>query len=305
MTHRRFPQPARPARVAEPSPRRDHRARPRVGHRRRRGEPREEVVVHRGDARHLRLVEHHLRHEHRPAVARRAPRKVVTTVRAVPGGERSDAHRDGRRSTAVRRSTAAPGSASTTMPFFAGAGDAPEADPHAEARRPVSVLSASAPRLPDGVRDVDRAPGPSTRAASTALSSGSGVPAAGSVPTTLPTGHRVARHASSRARPGSPAWPSAAAAATASWVATSGTGDRRLLGHDDAPSTTGERPSAIGLPGGGIGAQARCPAAGRRRPPRRSSPARFFALSDRGRLGARSCPTTSGSGDGGAAHRRA
>ena len=77
---RRLPQPAGPARVAEPSPRGDDRARSRVGHRRRGGEPADEPGVDRGHARHLGLLEHHLGDEDRPAVARRAPRQIVPAV---------------------------------------------------------------------------------------------------------------------------------------------------------------------------------------------------------------------------------
>jgi hypothetical protein len=86
---RRFPEPPRPARVAEPSPSGDHRARAGRGHRPRSREAREEAFPRRRDARHLRLVEHDLRHEHGPAVAGVTPRQVVPPVAGVPSRDLS------------------------------------------------------------------------------------------------------------------------------------------------------------------------------------------------------------------------
>ncbi len=84
---RRLPQASRAPWVAEPSPCADDRAGACGGHFRRGREPGEELVVRRGDARNLRLVEHRLRDEYLPPIARRAPRQIVAPVRAVPGLE--------------------------------------------------------------------------------------------------------------------------------------------------------------------------------------------------------------------------
>src|SRR5262249_31444222 len=81
-------QPAGAPRVSEPAPCRDDRARTGGDRRRRRRKLRHERLVRREHTRHLRLMQHHLGNEDRPAVARRAPRQVVAPVRAVPLAER-------------------------------------------------------------------------------------------------------------------------------------------------------------------------------------------------------------------------
>ena len=113
-------EPSRPARVAQPSPRGDHRRRPGVGHRGRGGEPGEERVVHRRHPRHLRLVEHHLRHEDRPAVAGQPPRQVVTSVVLVPGGEGHSPDDDGDGGRLGERRSACRGSATPRDPSWSG-----------------------------------------------------------------------------------------------------------------------------------------------------------------------------------------
>ncbi len=89
--HRRVEQAPGPARVPEPTPGLDHRARPCGDHRVRRREAGEEGAVHPRDPRHLRLVQHHLGHQHPPPVpCRRAtagrdaptPRTSAASVKA-------------------------------------------------------------------------------------------------------------------------------------------------------------------------------------------------------------------------------
>src|SRR5207253_5275139 len=76
----------------EPSPCGYHGRGPGGGGRGGSGEPGHEGVEHRRDARYLGLVQHHLGHEHRPSISRRAPRQRVAAVLAVPGRELADRH---------------------------------------------------------------------------------------------------------------------------------------------------------------------------------------------------------------------
>ena len=88
---RRPLQRQRAAVVAEPAPQRQHVARRRVRQRVHRREARQPALVVRHHAQRLRLLEHHLAHEQRVRVARRAPRQGPAHP-LVPRQQRLDVH---------------------------------------------------------------------------------------------------------------------------------------------------------------------------------------------------------------------
>ncbi len=101
----RFPQSARPARIPEPVPGRDDRARAGGRCRLRIRELRHERRPRDQDPRDLGLLQHHFRHEHRPAVARQSPGQIVASFALVPAAERAAGHAPrvtGRRATRRR-----------------------------------------------------------------------------------------------------------------------------------------------------------------------------------------------------------
>ena len=82
-----LPQSPGAPRVAEPPPCRDHCADPGGGRRLGGREPADELGPRVEHAADLGLLEHDLAHQHRPAVAGRAPRQIVATVIVVPDGQ--------------------------------------------------------------------------------------------------------------------------------------------------------------------------------------------------------------------------